>query len=282
MHLLSRPYLSECLPFSFKPFTTTCLLTQLLSSSRELEGGSGRSVQYRNTRHSLTAYQLDPCVSSFSLVHIVTRPFQRIIGFMDPSSSAQSPGWPLLNILAYLYHHYPETKSHRVLCWRDTIPPSSASWRSRFGVFQVGAKCEPGKRPTAVGWERTAQNKLAPRVADLGATMDPLQLADQALSLNLKLMRWRILPALDLEKVSSTKCLLLGAGTLGCYVARTLLAWGVRKITLVDSGKVSFSNPVRQPLFEFEDCLEGGKPKAECAANRLKNIFPGVVSAHPS
>jgi len=130
----------------------------------------------------------------------------------------------------------------------------------------------------AVGWERSAQNKLAPRMADLGTTMDPLQLADQALSLNLKLMRWRILPALDLEKVASTKCLLLGAGTLGCYVARTLLAWGVQKVTFVDSGKVSFSNPVRQPLFEFEDCLEGGKPKAECAANRLKKIYPGVVS----
>lgn len=55
-------------------------------------------------------------------------------------------------------------------------------------------------------------------------------------------------------------------------------AWGVRKITFVDSGRVSFSNPVRQPLFEFEDCLEGGKPKAEAAAAALKRIFPGVVS----
>ena len=36
-------------------------------------------------------------------------------------------------------------------------------------------------------------------------------------------MRWRILPALDLEKVAQTRCLLLGAGTLGCYVARTLM-----------------------------------------------------------
>jgi hypothetical protein len=45
----------------------------------------------------------------------------------------------------------------------------------------------------------------------------------------------------------------------------------------VDSARVSFSNPVRQPLFEFADCLEGGKPKAACAAESLKKIFPGMV-----
>ena len=57
--------------------------------------------------------------------------------------------------------------------------------------------------------------------------------------------------------------------------------WGIRHITFVDSAKVSYSNPVRQPLFDFEDCLDGGKPKAQCAADKLKKIFPGVVSDLP-
>lgn len=45
----------------------------------------------------------------------------------------------------------------------------------------------------------------------------------------------------------------------------------------MDNAKISYSNPVRQPLYEFEDCLAGGKPKALAAADRLQRIFPGVV-----
>lgn len=49
------------------------------------------------------------------------------------------------------------------------------------------------------------------------------RLADQAVDLNLKLIKWRISPNLNLDKVKATSCLLLGAGTLGSYVARNLL-----------------------------------------------------------
>ena len=33
---------------------------------------------------------------------------------------------------------------------------------------------------------------------------------------------------------------------------------------------------MRQSLFNFEDCLEGGKYKAAAAADMLQKIFPGV------
>lgn len=56
-----------------------------------------------------------------------------------------------------------------------------------------------------------------------------------------------------------------------------LQAWGVRKITLLDSGKVAMSNPLRQSLYTLEDCLNGGEFKAIAAVKSLERIFPAVV-----
>ena len=98
------------------------------------------------------------------------------------------------------------------------------------------------------------------------------RLSNQAVDLNIKLMRWREKPELDLDLLHNVKCLLLGAGTLGCQVARNLIGWGVRHISFVDYGNVSHSNPVRQSLFTYEDAINGGKPKAECAAKNLSAI----------
>ena len=106
--------------------------------------------------------------------------------------------------------------------------------------------------------------------------MDPKLLAENAVGLNLKLMKWRMAPELDLEKIKNCKCLLLGAGSLGCQVARNLMAWGVETITFVDSGTISYSNPVRQSLFCFNDCIGQDKFKCEVAAAALKEIYPSV------
>ncbi|KAI5958886.1 ATG7 [Candida theae] len=135
--------------------------------------------------------------------------------------------------------------------------------------------------PKVTGWERTSQGKLSPKLADLGSLINPLELASQAVELNLKLMKWRIAPQLDLDIIKKQSVLLLGAGTLGSYVGRALLGWGFRNITFVDNGRVSYSNPVRQSLFNFEDCFSDGgqgEHKAQRAAENLKKVYPGVVA----
>ena len=89
-------------------------------------------------------------------------------------------------------------------------------------------------------------------------------------------MKWRQAPDLDLEILKETKCLLLGSGSLGCQVARNLLSWGYTKLTFVDNGRVSYSNPVRQCLFTFEDSRAEDNFKAQIAAKRIAEIYPKV------
>lgn len=200
----------------------------------------------------------------------------RFISFVDPSSYPEYPGWPLRNLLVLIRHRY-QLHEAQILCFRETHArrEEARSIILPLAMDQV-EKMEITKTPKITGWERNSKGELKARIANLAEYMDPTRLADQAVDLNLKLMKWRLAPNLNLDDIKNTKCLLLGAGTLGSYVSRNLMGWGVRKITFVDYGSVSFSNPVRQPLFVFDDCLNGGKAKATQAAEALKQIYPGV------
>lgn len=111
-------------------------------------------------------------------------------------------------------------------------------------------------------------------------------------------MKWRLVPELNLEVLAQTKCLLFGAGTLGCAVARNLLvkhnlqshlwqdipllhsfqSWGFKHITLLDNGIVGYSNPVRQSLYTHADAVSGNRMKATTAAARLLEINPSAVT----
>ncbi|KAL7752443.1 Autophagy protein 7 [Sorochytrium milnesiophthora] len=207
---------------------------------------------------------------------------QVMVGYADPSSMLAHPGWPLRNLLALVALHLPQVRDGtavtvRFLSYREQRMTRDVGASRVFSISVTKTADDfAQQQPKFVGWEKN-QGKLVPRMADLGPLMDPLRLASTSVDLNLKLMKWRLMPELDLDKIQQQKCLLLGAGTLGCYVARSLLAWGIRHITFVDSGNVSFSNPVRQPLFLYEDCLNGGKAKAMAAAERMREIFPGVI-----
>ncbi|RFU33509.1 hypothetical protein B7463_g2805, partial [Scytalidium lignicola] len=204
----------------------------------------------------------------------------RYVAFVDPSTYPENPGWMLRNLLVLVRHRYKLTKV-QILCYRDSQARRHEA-RSKVLLLETQEQSESidkDEMPKVTGWERNSSGKLSPKVTNLAQYMDPQHLADQSVDLNLKLMKWRIAPDLNLEKIKNTKCLLLGAGTLGSFVSRGLMAWGVHKITFIDNASVSFSNPVRQPLFDFKDCLDGGAKKAHRAAEALQEIYPGVDSS---
>ncbi|EGW34121.1 uncharacterized protein SPAPADRAFT_70290 [Spathaspora passalidarum NRRL Y-27907] len=185
-------------------------------------------------------------------------------------SKDKKPGSQLKNYLYYIA--LKGFKTIELMIYR--VDGSTFSYKLQLEKYDKVPK-------TITGWERTSQGKLGPKLADLGSLIDPNQLAAQAVELNLKLMKWRIAPDIDLDIIKSQKVLLLGAGTLGTYVARGLLGWGVKHVTFVDNGRISYSNPVRQSLFQFKDCFSDsgqGQWKAQRAAKSLQEIFPGVDS----
>eukprot|EP01039_Chlorochromonas_danica_P010795 gene10795-11997_t len=151
--------------------------------------------------------------------------------------------------------------------------------KDTFGRVQEGLAVteeeEIAKIVQVVGWEPNERGKAGPRLADLQASLNPHSLINQATDLNLHLMKWRLWPELDTQLVQNTRCLLLGAGTLGCAVGRLLLGYGVRSITFVDSGKVHYSTPTRQCLYTSEDCVSGVY-KATQAATRLIEVNPTI------
>ncbi|XP_053985692.1 uncharacterized protein LOC128880052 isoform X2 [Hylaeus volcanicus] len=199
-------------------------------------------------------------------------------GFYDPCTSPE-PGWPLRNLLCLLFWHCPTycfTRTIKVISIRGNKAQKSIVFKLKVQEHENNKIIRDNLfESQLVGWENNANGKLGPNIADLSDTMDPARLSDRAINLNLKLMKWRLVPNLDLEKVSNLRCLLLGAGTLGCSVARVLLGWGVNNITFVDSSNVSHSNTVRQSLYCHQDAVEH-KYKAYAARDALLNIRPNI------
>jgi len=194
-----------------------------------------------------------------------------LVGFVDPSSSPDAPGWPLRNILALLCKHCPGARS--ILSFRDPTIHARPDAPVRSRVFHVDiaadravSMLDGSAGAWIAGWSKV-------QTVDLTTFLDKGKIAADAVDLNVKLIKWRILPELEPERMKRTRFLLLGAGTLGCSLARALIGWGVRRITFVDSGKVSYSNPVRQSLFTHNDAATG-RLKAEVASESIQAIMP--------
>lgn len=201
--------------------------------------------------------------------------------YFDPGTSEKALGWTARNFLIALHASIPG-KNINLLGIRQAEKHTDGD--VSFVTINDGMIIKDIKLPNdiprkkdfrATGWLCDGKGVIEEKVVQLASMMDPLHITQNALSLNLDLMKWRMVPNLDLKLVQRTKCLLLGSGTLGCNVARCLLGWGIYDITLVDNGIVSHSNPARQSLFIFEDI---SKNKAIQAAERLGSVFPNVVS----
>ncbi|XP_050058926.1 ubiquitin-like modifier-activating enzyme ATG7 isoform X2 [Aphis gossypii] len=199
--------------------------------------------------------------------------------FADPSDLLNNPGWPLRNLLYLILFHCPSIRTSvlKVIALRGS-PTTKFSASMLFNIKLSSEMVLNQDAIKFVGWEKNSKGMFCPKYVDLSKTMDSTKQAKTSVDLNLKLMKWRIAPDLNLDIVAQSKCLIIGAGTLGCCVARNLMAWGVHNITFIDNGKVSYSNPVRQSLYRHSHCINSNTYKAIAAADVLREIHPEINS----
>ena len=83
--------------------------------------------------------------------------------------------------------------------------------------------------------------------------------------------RQQLIDGWDQDVVNNGCIMIVGVGALGCEIAKDFALMGIGKLILVDLDTVETSNFSRQMLFRPGD---EGRPKAEVAAERLKEMNP--------
>ncbi|KAG5486141.1 hypothetical protein LSCM1_07256 [Leishmania martiniquensis] len=214
-----------------------------------------------------------------------------VVCFFDFSDAAESIGLPARNIITCLRLAAPSLTALRLYALRSGGTEKSVFVSLQFDPLEDSFVESLRERLTGappadlarVQWKEefpflkaSGWRKKKIDILDLGPFIDPVQRAASDSRFNLELMKWRVLPSLALDSIARCKALLLGVGTLGCNVARNLLMWGVRDLTLVDRGRVSFSNLARQSLFTFQAAKDGMK-KVDAAAEAIEAIIPAAV-----
>jgi ubiquitin-like modifier-activating enzyme ATG7 len=194
--------------------------------------------------------------------------------YIDNGNSKNHANWTVRNLLFTIGCHIKKEMYITLVCYRYNSGNNVDD--NPVITFRMNPIAHSSEIPEYFnGFLQSSDKKGKPGYIDMSNSMDPDKLAMSALNLNNRLIKWRISPDLDLENIANTKCLLIGAGTLGSHVARNLLGWGITHISFIDYGEVSYSNPARQSLFYQIDV---GQNKAETAALNLKKIFGDVVS----
>ena len=85
--------------------------------------------------------------------------------------------------------------------------------------------------------------------------------------------RFRLIGWWDQERLARARVLVIGAGALGNEILKDLALLGVGQVFVADRDRIENSNLSRSILFRERDC---GRPKAEVAAERAAEIYPGI------
>lgn len=85
--------------------------------------------------------------------------------------------------------------------------------------------------------------------------------------------RFELMGWWDQDKLSAARALVIGAGALGNEIVKNLALLGVGNVLIADMDSIENSNLSRSVLYRFEDC---GRPKAEVAAERARDIYPEI------
>jgi molybdopterin/thiamine biosynthesis adenylyltransferase len=85
--------------------------------------------------------------------------------------------------------------------------------------------------------------------------------------------RFRLIGWWDQEKIRAARMVVIGAGALGNEILKNLALLGFTRIVVVDLDAIEASNLSRSILYRAQDI---GRPKAEAAADAVRNILPEV------
>ena len=83
--------------------------------------------------------------------------------------------------------------------------------------------------------------------------------------------RFELIGWWDQERLSQAKIVVIGAGALGNELLKNLALLGVGNVFVADLDRIETSNLSRSVLYREADC---GRPKAEVAAERAREIYP--------
>ena len=102
---------------------------------------------------------------------------------------------------------------------------------------------------------------------------DILQVTDLDAAQDGRFARFELMGWWDQQRLAAARVLVIGAGAIGNELIKNLALLGVGHVVIADLDRVENSNLSRSVLFRESDI---GRPKAEVAAARAREIYPRI------